>query len=818
MKKEEMEKVKYPYMNSELNPKERAKDLLSRMSLEEKMGQIQCGNQISLFSSGKSKLSEVFSHGVGQVSCLIATMMDDKSQVAGMIHAQQEDIMGASEHHIPAIFHIETLCGTLICEATNFPSGIGQASTWDTEMQKKMATIISKQTRAVGFAEALAPVLDISRDPRFGRQGETYGEDPTLAAAMGVAYVEGMQQNQNRAEGVCATTKHFLAFQTGQGGMHSAKSVVSNRELREVYAKPFQAAITEGKLSGVMNSYASIDGEPVVGSKTILTDLLRKEMKFDGLTVSDYSSVGQLHTRHKVCENLTSAGLQALAAGMDMELPDPECYTKEMEEIFSQGKADIKILDCAVLRVLTTKFEYGLFENPYPADAEVLQKVFGSEENRETSLTMARESMILLKNNGVLPLKPKGKRIAVIGHHANSVRMMFGGYTYLAMKENSLGIKMSMAGVEMSDDALIDQNGKQKGKELYPGSIVTKEPTKVDELTRSCYPGIKSILEELKEACPGTEIQYAYGYPYVGNDDSYHEEALKLAKDADLVILTLGGRYGWNVASTTGEGIDTMDINLPECQEEFIKKLAQLKKPAIGIHFDGRPISSDAADASIDAIVEAWSPGQYGAEAIVDVLLGKYNPGGRLPVSVAYKAGQIPVFYAHENGSSYDMSGSIAFNSYVDGAYEPRYYFGHGLSYTSFAYSNLRIEKEALSPEEMLIVSVDVENTGDLAGDEVVQMYVKDLYASQVRPVMELAGFKRISLAPKEKKTITFKAKVSQFAFLDVDMKWKVEAGTMEALIGASAKDIRVSQQFVIEKDAFIEGADRGFYAQSKVQ
>ena len=448
------------YQDSSLSPEERASDLLARMNLDEKFGQIQCYNAIDSFL-GKS-VEKQNPYGVGQVCILIATMLDDVGSAAGLITRLQKQIMESGKHHIPAIFHIETLTGVMVTAATSFPCGLGQASTWDPEQQQKMAACIARQGRAMGISHALAPVFDICRDPRFGRMGETYGEDPTLAAAMGTAYVKGLQDKHRMS----ACSKHFLGFMAGQGGIHTAQAVVSPRELREVYAKPFQAAITDGKLDSVMNSYAAIDGQVPAGSKAILRDLLRSEMGFNGVTVSDYSAVEQLESIYHLAESPADAGRLALEAGMDQELPTIAAYNDELKENIRSGVVQESLLDEAVLRILTMKFRLGLFENPFPAE-----NVQAEITPADTALNrkIAQESMILLKNDGVLPLAKSVKKVAVIGWHADSVRALFGGYSALAMKENTLGVKMSMAGIQADADSPAAENAVQK---TYPGSEV----------------------------------------------------------------------------------------------------------------------------------------------------------------------------------------------------------------------------------------------------------------------------------------------------------------------------------------------------------
>ena len=790
------------YLDTNLTPEERADDLLAKMDLDEKFGQIQCWATMDAFMGKPVEKSHPY--GVGQVSCLSATMMETRKDVAAMVRSTQEKIMAQSAHHIPAIFHIETLTGPLVTDSISIPCGIAQASTWDTALQQKMAAVIGHQTRAMGFTQGLAPVLDLCRDPRFGRQGEGYGEDPTLASAMGTAYVRGLQKDHQ----TIATSKHFLGFMAGQSGIHGARSAIEARELREIYAKPFQAAITEGELGGVMNSYASINGEPVVGSKHIFRDLLRDEMEFHGITVSDYSSVGQLETIHHICDSAAESGRLALEAGMDQELPSAECYSEALKESIRNGETDPALLDEAVRRILITKFRLGLFENPFPAD-DLSDAAFDMNTAKKLSLQSAEESLVLLKNDGVLPAAPAGKKVAVIGWHANSTRALFGGYHAMSMKESSVGVTISMAGISIDPDSPVAGNAVN---DCYPGSDVRKEHPAIEALVRKSYPGIHSLLDALRAECPDAEFIYAEGYPYAGNDESGFAQALEAAQSADIVICTLGGHYGWNMSATTGEGIDSSVIGLPPCQEAFLNKLGELHKPVIGVHFDGRPCSSNAADHVCNALVEAWAPGQFGGDAIARILLGKAEPCGKLPCTVALDAGQIPVYYNHLNGSSYAMRGSIAFNSYVNEPHEPRYYFGHGLHYTEFSYESLTLEKDSLAPDEAVVAHLTVKNTGTRPGTEIAQLYVKDLTASVIRPVQELQGFARIALQPGEEKTVTFTLPLHQLAFLDLDMKWKVEAGKMQLLAGPSSNELPLCVNFSIMSDSFVNGASRGFF------
>lgn len=796
------------YLDSTLSPKERACDLLSKMSLDEKMAQVNC---LFPYKDNYDNLNEMAKHGIGQVSTLDVREIKTLDEVSEWQIRLQKMVIENSAHRIPAVFHMEGLCGAFIQESTSFPSGIGRGAAWDPELEEQIGRIVSRQELACGITQVLAPVLDISRDSRMGRQGETYGEDATLASALGAAYTQGIQKEETAGRRAESAAKHFLGFHNSQGGIHGANCDMGNRLLEEVYGKPFQAVIRESDLRGIMPCYCSINGEPVSASGKILTDLLRSEMGFDGVCVSDYGAVGNVHQVQHVAESKTEAGLLCMEAGMDVEMQCCTCYNEELKEWFQTGIADIAVLDQAVQRVLEAKFRMGLFENPYALEGKELRDVFQKGKDREISLRAALESMVLLKNNGVLPLKAGIKKIAVVGCHAQNARSFFGGYTHLSMVEAVHAVANSIAGMESGDVNV-------RAKVTVPGTqIQTDETEEFNAILRHQKPDCRNLLEELKIQMPDAEIMYAYGYPIAGDDLSHMEEALEISKTADVIIMTLGGKHGSCSVATMGEGVDSTDINLPVCQDIFIKKAAELGKPLIGIHLDGRPISSDAADACLDAILEAWNPSETGAEAIVRVLMGTYNPGGKLSVSVARSAGQIPVYYNHPNGSAWHQGESIGFQNYVNMPHTPRYFFGHGLSYTEFEYSDLKIEQDTVDPLETVRVEVTVQNTGELAGDEVVQLYFSDVFASMTRPVKELAGFKRVTLDAGEKKRVIFVMKASQTAFLDHSMRWKVEKGEIQIQVGSSSEDIRLSGIFCISRDAHIDGKTRGFYAQAVV-
>ena len=794
------------WKNETLSPSVRAQALLQELSLDEKMAQLGCvfpfGEQAQDFDWLKAQTP----CGIGQISTLEMRRLETLHDCAAWQRRAQETVMANSPHGIPAIFHMEGLCGAFIQDSTSFPSGIARGAGWDPELEEQIAATVSRQEAACGMTQIFAPVLDISRDSRMGRQGESYGEDPTLAGALGAAYVRGAQGTETAGRRPDCVAKHFLAFHNSQGGIHGSHSDTPPRLLREVYAKPFQSAIREG-LRGVMPCYCSLDGEPVSASKELLTDLLREEMGFDGLCVSDYGAIGNAHSVQHIGESFAEAGFLCMEAGMDMELPSSTGWNEELKAMFRNGEADSSILDRAVLRVLTAKFRMGLFERPFALQGEALKKAFAVPHDRELSLRSARESLVLLKNDGTLPIRKTIKKIAVIGPHADSPRKMFGGYTHLCMMESTLAVANSIAGVSG-----VVQDG--KAIRTVPGTnIQSDEGEEFDAILRRQKPDCRSLLQELRERLPEAEIRYAYGYPIAGEDESGFSEALNAARDADLLILTLGGKHGTCSMASMGEGVDAANINLPACQDTFLRQAAKLGKPLVGVHFDGRPISSDAADECLNSILEAWSPAECGAQAVVDALLGEYNPGGKLPVSVALHAGQIPIYYNHPFGSCWHQGESIGFANYVDLPHTPRYVFGHGLSYTSFEYSDFSVSKTEVGPSENVVFTVKITNTGSLAGDEVAQLYVTDRYAGRTRPVQELCGFCRVDLEAGEQKMLRFTLQPSQLAFLDKDMRWKIEKGDFDFRIGASSEDVRGACSVTVTESEWIDGKTRAMCA-----
>lgn len=794
------------YKDKTLSPKERAEDLLSKLSLDEKMAQVQC----YFYMPDRPEVFDLMhKNGVGEVSCLEFRGLETVDEAIALQRSIQKKIIDSSPHKIPAIFHMEGLCGLMLKDAVSFPTGLGRAASFDTELEENIGKIVGRQASAIGISHILAPVLDVSSNPRFGRYGESYGEDPALVSAMGTAYAKGIHDPENKGLKTEGVAKHFVGSHDNTAGIHTTSAYIPPRKLREVYAKPFQAAITEGELKGIMPCYNSIDGEPVSSSDKIMNKLLREEMGFEGVTVSDYGAVNNLFSEFKLCESCEDAGYMAMSAGMDVELQLPFCYNDKLKEKFASGEADINVLDRAVLRVLETKFRMGLFENPFSLQGTDFDRLYYSENDKATAKKSAAKSLVLLKNDGILPIKNAAKRIAVIGYHAGTIRSMFGGYTHLSMVEGLQADIATMAGVA--------ENGKRERKKYpnYPDTNITNEVPFADtfeKIADSMYPNVKTLYEGIKEAFSDSEVIYSYGYDFCGSGTEHFKEALELAKTCDLTILTLGGKYGTGKASSMGENVDGTSVNLPPCQEIFIEKAAEVCKNIIGIHIDGRPISSDNADKYLNALIEAWSPSEFGTEVICETLTGKLNPSGKLPVTVAYNAGQTPITYNREHGSDYARENAFGVEGYADCSYTPRYLFGFGLSYTDFSYSDLEIENN-----DKIGIKFKVRNTGAVYGEEIAQVYIEDKIASVVRPNKELAGSVRLDLQPGEEKTAQITIDKSQLAFLDREMKWKIEAGKFAVYVGSSSSDNALVGEFEINEDRYIDGKTRSFYGKAEI-
>jgi len=758
-----------PYLSPRLPTSARVQDLLARMTLEEKLAQLtsfwfrelQDGQDLS-----HERARTLLGSGIGQISRVGGSSTLTPVEVARAGNAIQHFLVSETRLGIPAILHEECCAGFMTLGGTIFPQMIGLASTWDPALAREMAGEIRRQMLAVGARQALAPVLDIARDPRWGRTEETFGEDPVLVSQFGVAYVQGLQ-GEYPGTGVIATGKHFVGHSQSAGGLNCGPVLLGSRTLWDVYLMPFQAAIREAGLMSIMNAYPELDGDLVAASRSILTDLLRGELGFQGVVVSDYLAIPMIHSFHRAAQDLTVAAAKALQAGIDVELPTRICYGEPLREAIEAGKVSLEEIDGAVQRVLQSKFDLGLFEQPYVDEAAV-PEVLETPKQRTLALEIARRSMVLLKNEGgLLPLVGSGT-IAVIGPNADRPRHLLADYSYPSMLE-----LMRLAPMpHMASIGDVDED------RLFANSVA-----------------IPSVLEGLRAQADSSQtILYAPGCSVADQDRSGFDEAVQLAGRADVVVLVLGDKSGLVPDCTSGETRDRAELGLPGVQEELVRAVVAVGKPVVAVLVNGRPLAIPWLVEHVPAILEAWLPGEEGAMAIAEVLFGRANPGGRLPITVPRSVGQVPLYYSHKPSGGR----SHWYGDYVELPSSPLYPFGHGLSYTSFEYSDIRIAPGAAASGKQIAISLKLANTGGVAGDEVVQLYAGQEYASLPRPVKELKGFRRVSLDSGESCELTFHLPVDAMAFHDESLELVVERGRVRVFLGSSSEDIRLEGQFTI--------------------
>ncbi len=757
---------------------DRIADLLARMTIDEKLAQIGCVWSRHLIQDGvfsREQAREKIPHGIGEITRVGGATALRPHQSAAVLNSIQRFLVEETRLGIPAIVHEESLAGYLARDATCFPQAIGLAATWEPALIEAMAREIRRQMLAVGARHALAPVLDVARDPRWGRVEETFGEDPYLIGTLGVAYIRGLQ-GDNLKTGVAATGKHFVGHSVTEGGLNWAPAHLPPRELREVHTLPFEMAIREADLATVMNAYHEIDGIPCGSSKELLVDLLRHELGFAGALVTDYFTIENLESYHCVAHDQAQAARLALEAGMDIELPASVCYAEPLRQALDSGAVDIALVDAAVQNVLRLKFRLGLFENPF-VDADAAMTVFDTPEQRALARRLAQQSMVLLKNDGdLLPLDKAVGAIAVIGPCADDIRLLQGDYHYPSHLE-------VMSVPDHADSAL-----------PTPGSAVPAPMGGNNNLSEYFVPMV-TVLEGIKAAvAPSTEVRHARGCDINGTSRAGFAEAVALAEQSDVAIVVVGSKSGLTPDCTSGEAIDRVDLGLPGVQQELVQAIHATGTPVVVVLISGRPLAVPWIAEHVPAVLEAWLPGEEGGAAVADVLFGDVNPGGKLPFCLPCHVGQVPVFYSHKPSGAR----SHWYGQYVDGSTKPLYPFGHGLSYTTFDYHNLQINPSAVSPTGAVAISLDVTNSGKRTGDEVVQLYVRDQIASVTRPVKELKGFKRITLVPGETRTVTFHLAVSQLGFYNRAMDLVVEPGDIEVMIGSSSADIRACGRFTI--------------------
>jgi beta-glucosidase len=769
-----------PYRDASLPVERRADDLLGRMTLDEKLAQLGGVWVTSIAEGGRleeARAKEWLRFGAGHVTRIAAATVLRPSEVASLNNEIQSFLVESTRLGIPAIVHEESTGGFTARDATCFPQAIGLASTWDPEAIEEVGRVIREQMRAVGARHTLAPVLDVARDPRWGRTEETYGEDPYLAARMGVAYVRGVQ-GADLASGVVATGKHFVAYGAPEGGLNWAPANLSRRELLERFVPPFEAAIREAGLASIMNAYCEIDGVPCAASPELLDALLRDGLGFEGTVVADYFSVLTLMSYHRIAADKSEAAARALEAGIDVELPSLECYGEPLRQALASGRAEVGWVDRSVRRVLLQKLQLGLFENPY-VDAGAAASHFQTDAQRALARSVAQRSIVLLKNeNALLPLDRDVAKLAVIGPAADSARLLQGDYHYPTHLEIMFG-----AIRETPEPAA--KGGGAEAPELAPAQATAES---VD--LRECFPPMVRLVDGIRSrVSPGTRVLSTPGCDVIGDSTADFEAAVALARGADVAILAVGDRSGLSDGCTSGEFTDRAELGLPGVQQALVEAVVATGTPTVVVLVNGRPLALPWIAEHVPAVLEAWLPGEQAGHAIADVLFGEASPAGRLPVTLPRAVGQVPLYYNHKpSGARSQIKGA-----YADLSNAPLYPFGHGLSYTAFEYGPLEPSATQVPTTGGIEVSIEVRNVGPRAGDEVVQLYLRDVVASVTRPLKQLAGFKRITLAPGAAQRVTFHLDASQLAFYDRAMQLVVEPGEVEVMVGSSSEDIRAS-------------------------
>jgi beta-glucosidase len=733
---------------------DRVADLLARMTVDEKVAQLEgIWNQKSRIQNADgtfnpANATAVLGNGIGQVSrpseiggTPTGPRLRGPREQADYANAVQKWVIENTRLGIPVMFHEEALHGLAALRATHFPVPIALASAWDPALLERVMSVAAREARSRGAQQVLAPVVDLGRDARWGRIEETYGEDPYLVSRLGVAAVRGYQGTTLplARDKAFATLKHLAGHGSHEGGVNTSPSLIPERLLRSELLVPFERAIKEAHAFSVMPSYNEVDGIPSHANRWLIDDLLRREWGFTGLVVSDYFAIEQLITRHHVASDKADAALQAVGAGVDIELPDPNGYS-ELPGLITSGRLAEADLNPLVGRVLRAKLLAGLFENPY-VDAAEAERIANSTEHQAVALEAARRSLVLLKNAGnALPLdRARLKTLAVIGPNAKGLHL--GGYS----KDPGRGIDV------------------------------------LTGITAAAGPGVKVVYSEgtrITEEPPNWDRD-AVALGRADLNRPRIQQAVTVARQADAIVVVIGTNESTSREAWADNHLgDAADLSLMGNQEELVDAMIQTGKPVVVVLINGRPQAMPRVAERAPAILEAWYAGQEGGTAIGEALFGDINPGGKLPVTFPRQTGQVPVYYNRRPTS---------FRSYVDLSREPLWVFGHGLSYTTFALANPRVTPATIGPSGTATVIVDVTNTGARAGDEVVQLYIHDLVSSVTRPVKELAGFERVTLRPGEKKTVTFALGADALSLIDRTMKRVVEPGAFDILLGTNS-------------------------------
>jgi beta-glucosidase len=783
-----------------------AKDLLETMTLHQRVAQLWCVDTSTFVTADGidlELLADMAPYGTGCISSVHRLGGDGGQDLKKGIATVQERIMELSGHGVPALFHLDSLNGMVHPLGTQFPTPLGQAAAWQPELVHGMASIARRQLLEVGVRHSLSPVLDLARDPRWGRVHETYGEDPSLAAAMGVAFVRGLQGDDLR-DGVAATAKHFLGYSFSQGGLNHGAVSLGPRILRDEFARSFEAAIREAGLATVMNSYSEIDGLPVVANEAILTELLRETLGFSGIVVSDYLSVIMLMSLHGIAAGDDEAGRLALKSGVDVELPDARGF-RNLAKLVEQGEVDIALVDRAAYRVLHVKEQLGLLEPGGPRPP-LVERAAGGE--RAASRNLAERGVVLLKNAGALPLRPSVRRVAVIGALAGSARIHYGAYSTPASVENTLLRKeypFDLAADYIGRFVLANSGGTEEELQLFEQNV------------RALDPAASSVVEQLQDrVAKPTEVVVSLRGGPEGTSAADLEAARDTTTGCDIAIVVVGERTGWAGSVTAGEGRDRQTLDILGSQDELVEAVAATGVPTVVVVVSGRPLVLTRTLRVADAVVYAPLLGPEGPAAIVSVLLAETVPAGRLPITWPRCVGQVPIFAGTHKGSGYEHP-DLPVPGYVDGATTPQYAFGHGLSYTTFEYGDFVVSPTVHAGGE-ISASVRVANTGEFDGDEVVQVYAHDRIASVTRPLRQLVAFARVPVAKRGSVEVSFRIPVNCLAFTNPAGDLVVEPGLVDVFVGASSADIR--QRAVVKIEGQIErvGPERRFLSECRVR
>jgi beta-glucosidase len=771
------------------------------MTLQEKLAQIASDLPVKLMIAGSMLplvLKKEYPDGLGRFTQYSMAGILNPQDIIRLSNAVQKYFVEETRLGIPVMFQSESLSGYPAREGTIFPSMLNLASTFDPSLIERMGRAISSECRSVGIRQVLSPVLDVARDPRWGRCYESYGEDTYLVTQMGMAHVRGLQRNKK--DGVLATGKHFLGYSETEGGRNTAPARIGNRELYEVFATPFEAAIKKADLAAVMTSYSEIDGIPCGANKNIVRQLLREVIGFKGLVVSDGGAVRRLYEANHIARDYREAGLLGILGGMETEMPVGASY-KQLDSYIESGELDIALVDEAVRHVLAGKFEAGLFDEPYLEERK--SPGFAPPEHRKLSAEIAEQSIILLKNEGeMLPLKP-GKKIALIGPHGGETTSSMPGYTiggYFRMVRNwmraQMGASLSGSSFQGVADAISEVKiGDDAGDQGIDQNVVSRlldglSPDIEEVFCREF--GARSLYQALGS---GNSVRYTKGCDIMGEDCGGFDEAVKFATESDLVIMTVGGNCGWEEA-TGGEGKDRSSLALPGVQQKLLDALAKTGREIVLVIY-GPGIYTPALPSTVKAILQVWLPGPAGGEAAAAILTGKVNPAGKLPVTIPRNSGQILNYYNHKSGNGLrepkavkNAIHSIFQGGYTDAEDTPLYPFGFGLSYTSFTISPPEPEAGSVSLGGKIALHCKVTNTGNLPGAEVVQLYYHDAEARVTRPVLELAGFAKVFLEPGQSRSIIFELDTAQLGFYNENMEFVAEPGIAEFQTGNSSENL----------------------------